>query len=95
MCTNAYVYVYDPIGNRLFAAVNAGTNGYTANCLNQYTGISGVQSAAPTYDLDGNMLTFGEWAYSWDGENRMIGASWDQGSGIQGSGRKRFLNPEP
>ncbi len=69
--TNAYGYVYDPIGNRLFAAFNSVTNSYTANCLNQYTGISGGQTAAPTYDLDGNILTFGEWAYSWEGENRM------------------------
>jgi len=75
MYTNAYGYVYDPIGNRLFAAFNSVTNSYTANCLNQYTGISGGQTAASTYDQDGNMLTFGEWEYSWDGENRMASAA--------------------
>jgi RHS repeat-associated protein len=26
----------------------------------------------PTYDPDGNMLTNGDWAYTWNGENRLI-----------------------
>lgn len=73
MHTNEYGYVYDPIGNRLYSAVNAETNTYAANQLNQYSAISNQQSATrvPAYDPDGNMLTNGVWSFAWDGENRM------------------------
>jgi hypothetical protein len=76
MGTNEYAYVYDPIGNRT-AATNDGEDvAYTANILNQYTAISNQQSAIsnPAYDPDGNMLTNGSWAYTWDAENRMASA---------------------
>ena len=43
----------------------------TSNIVNQYTQIN---TAVPTYDQDGNMLTNGEWSYTWNGENRMISA---------------------
>ena len=39
--------------------------------LNQYTVVNSNQ---PTYDDDGNMLTNGNWTYTWNGENRMIQA---------------------
>jgi len=39
--------------------------------LNQYTA---VNNDAPNYDLDGNMLTNGDWNYSWNGENRLVRA---------------------
>jgi hypothetical protein len=73
--TNAYRYTYDEIGNSRFAAVNASTNLYTANALNQYTNIL-CASAPPRedtlfYDLDGNLLTNGSWSYTWDCENRL------------------------
>ncbi len=58
-----YVYGYDPIGNRVFYAVNAVTNIYSANNLNQYAGLS--------YDADGNLLSDGEHTFSWDAENRL------------------------
>jgi hypothetical protein len=76
--TNNHAYAYDPIGNRVWSAMNAATNTYTANSLNQYTLISNpvnpvnpVQTL-PTYDADGNMTCLGEWRHSWDAENRMF-----------------------
>ena len=79
MYTNAYGYVYDPIGNRLFSSSNAETNTYVANSLNQYSNVV-VQSSSlilhPSYDADGNMTFDGkEWFYFWNGENRLILAS--------------------
>ncbi len=81
MGANAYGYAYDPIGNRTGAAVSSGggqpdVTAYAANLLNQYTAISNGQSAIsiPAYDADGNMLTNGPWAYTWDAENRLASA---------------------
>ncbi|NCC62211.1 MAG: hypothetical protein EOM12_15025, partial [Verrucomicrobiae bacterium] len=75
MNTNDYLYLYDPIGNRKKASLNAATNFYTANELNQYTNIANGVTNQPTYDPDGNMLTYGDWTFTWNGENRLIVAS--------------------
>ena len=75
MNTNLYSYLYDPIGNRQEAVVNSVTNTYLANELNQYTSVSNGIPVAPTYDDDGNMLSYGDWTYTWNGENRLILAS--------------------
>ncbi|NCC62186.1 MAG: RHS repeat-associated core domain-containing protein [Verrucomicrobiae bacterium] len=75
MDTNDYQYLYDPIGNREKVSLNAVTNFYTANELNQYTNIANGVTNQPTYDADGNMLTCGDWTYTWNGENRLIVAS--------------------
>ncbi len=78
MSTNSFAYDYDQIGNRELARMNANTNTYSANELNQYTNIAySLQPTAyqPTYDSDGNMLSNGDWHYSWNGENRLIMAS--------------------
>jgi RHS repeat-associated protein len=73
--TNDYAYIYDNIGNSLFTSINAVTNAYTVNALNQYTDISyPVNPVNPVYDLDGNMLTNGVWSFTYDAENRMIDA---------------------
>ena len=80
MGTNAYTYAYDPIGNRLTASADAVTNLYAANALNQNSNITyqsnslQPNSLSPSYDPDGNMLTNGPWAYTWDAENRMASA---------------------
>ena len=74
MGSNAYGYVFDPIGNRLTSAISNQTSEithYAANALNQYTNISDVIILTPTYDLDGNMTNYGGFAYSWDAENRL------------------------
>ena len=60
-----FAYDQDEIGNRI--SVNSSTN-YTANNVNQYTAIN---SQNLTYDTDGNMLSDGNWTYTWDGENRL------------------------
>jgi RHS repeat-associated protein len=75
MGTNTYGYAYDPIGNREQASLNTVTNFYAANALNQYTNISNGSVIEPTYDADGNMLTYNGWTFTWNGENRLIAAS--------------------
>jgi len=69
--TYNYTFAFDPIGNRLNATLAGQSVSYTTNILNQYTA---VNATAPTYDDDGNMLTNGNWSYTWNGENRLIRA---------------------
>ena len=70
-----FSYAYDGIGNRLTAVEGSDTWSYTSNLLNQYTQ---VNTAQPTYDADGNMLTTGDgWTYAWNGENRLVRAEKD------------------
>jgi len=64
-----FVFTYDTIGNRKTATDGNATTAYTANPLNQYTS---VNTAVPTYDLDGNLLADGTHTCEWDGENRLI-----------------------
>lgn len=71
MDTNLYAYAYDTIGNRQQASANEVTNVYEANELNQYTDID-EGAFMPTYDADGNMLSYGTKIYTWDAENRLV-----------------------
>lgn len=66
-----YGYNFDDIGNRITSTIPGTTTNYTSNNLNQYT-VAG--SLSPTYDNDGNMLTNGDWTYTWNAENRLIKA---------------------
>ncbi len=75
MSTNDYGYAYDLIGNRTSATNNNQPTTYLANELNQYTNIVSGSTNTPTYDADGNMLTYNGWSFSWNGENRLIQAS--------------------
>ena len=75
MSTNVYGYQYDPIGNRIWAIANVESNDYTANALNQYTQIADGITNILAYDFDGNATNNGTWTFTWDGENRMIGAA--------------------
>jgi len=75
MGTNTYGYAYDPIGNRQQSTKNQEQRTYLANVLNQYTNITDGVTNSPTYDLDGNMTANGSWTYTWNGENRLVGAS--------------------
>ena len=70
---NAYVYAYayDSIGNRQTSNESGMSYTFTSNGLNQYIQIN---SDMPTYDEDGNMLSYRSWSYIWDGENRLIQA---------------------
>jgi RHS repeat-associated protein len=72
MGTNAYGYAYDAIGNRLAVTNNAEALTYAANALNQYTNITDGDVVGPQYDLDGNLTNFNGWAFTWDGENRLV-----------------------
>jgi len=70
-----YSYEFDDIGNRERAAADAELTVYSANALNQYASVTVAGQGVPVaYDLDGNMLTNGVWAYTWDAENRMVSA---------------------
>ena len=67
-------YAYDNIGNNHWVSVNAVTNFYAANELNQYTGIGNETIIEPEYDLDGNMTWDGRFNYTYDAENRLVAA---------------------
>ncbi len=69
--SNTNRYEYDGIGNNRWTTVNGATNTYTVNALNQYTNIANGATIVPSYDMDGNMLTYGVWSYTWDAENRL------------------------
>jgi len=82
MSTNTYAYNYDDIGNRVDLTTNlsnqTNTCAYVVNELNQYTNIScsvGSTTQTPVYDSDGNMLSFNNWTFTWNAENRLIVAS--------------------
>jgi len=86
-------YSYDPIGNRVWSAVNTLTNTYTANRLNQYSNIVlqsyGLQpySLSPSYDADGNMRWDGRFVHAWDAENRLVCSEPGLGGATNGSVR--------
>ena len=67
-------YGFDLIGNRVTSQEDGENKSYSSNIINQYTGITtaGAASENPTYDPDGNMLSYGGWNYSWNGENRLV-----------------------
>jgi len=82
MSTNTYAYNYDDIGNRVDLTTNlsnqTNTCAYVVNELNQYTNINcsvGSTTQSPVYDNDGNMLTYNNWTFTWNAENRLIVAS--------------------
>jgi hypothetical protein len=67
---------FDNIGNReLYTTTNGTEYTYLVNALNQYTNIHNGVTNTPTYDADGNMLTYGDWTFDWTGENRLQTAS--------------------
>ena len=81
IATNAYSYSYDSIGNSLHSAWNAATNLYTANARNQYAAIlsDSEPPCEPTYDADGNLLTWNGYNLVWDPDNR-LDHGWRDGS---------------
>jgi RHS repeat-associated protein len=75
MGTNVFGYAYDPIGNRTLATNNTEVLTYLSNQLNQYTNVADGVTNTPTYDADGNLTNCNAWAFTWDGENRLIGVA--------------------
>jgi len=69
---NNMSYAFDLIGNRTSAVEDAANWTYASNLLNQYTQVNAL---VPTYDADGNMLTWNGWTYTWNGENRLASAT--------------------
>jgi YD repeat-containing protein len=66
-------YVYDAAGNRIRTIVNGVTTNYTT-----------VGGATYTYDADGNLTRVVDgtrtWAYTYNDENRLIGAVTPEGT---------------
>lgn len=77
--SNFWQFGYDSIGNTRIQIQNESiTNYYLYNSLNQCTGV--VDAAANlqesrVFDSDGNLVTDGAFAYSWDCENRLVTVS--------------------
>ncbi len=71
-----FIFAYDNIGNRATYRLDDEENptAYTRNPLNQYTDTS-YPTESFSYDRDGNMTADGTYAYTWDGENRLIGVA--------------------
>ncbi len=82
MGADSSAYAYDSIGNRLTSSTPSTSSMYAANGLNQYSQMistnlttSAVSTNLFSYDADGNLLSDGVVAYSWNGENRLIQVS--------------------
>jgi len=65
-------HAYDQGGNHVEHAVNAVTNRYTQNPLNQTLSQAGNENAAFTYTLDGELSSDGKWNHAYDVESRLI-----------------------
>ncbi|WP_198174880.1 RHS repeat-associated core domain-containing protein [Spirosoma arboris] len=69
----SYQYAYDALGNRTMAKEGSTEKTYTANYVNQYTGIkTNGSNAPPTYDKNGNLVSDGSNTYEYDPENRLL-----------------------
>jgi YD repeat-containing protein len=75
MGADSFAWTFDNIGNRDTYTTNGTTHTYLANELNQYTNIANGTTEEPTYDLDGNTVTYKGWTLVWNGENRIQSAS--------------------
>ncbi len=63
---------FDASGNRK-SVISGTTTNYTVNNLNEYATVTGV--TAPTYDNNGNLLTYNGWTYTYDSMNRLTKAT--------------------
>ncbi len=65
-------YIYDANGNRVSINDNGSAISYTTNALNQYTVFG---AAYLGYDTKGNLTSTASWNYTYDAQNRMVGAT--------------------
>jgi len=72
----------DALGNWTSVSNNVGTQMRTHNAVNEIITITGKPN--PTYDANGNLLNDGTYAYTYDGENRLITATRDSDSVLVG-----------
>ena len=71
--TNRIGHAYDASGNQLVHAVNAETNLFSANALNQLTGIeSAAGNRTLEWTMNGNLASDGTWQYAYDLNNKPI-----------------------
>ncbi|MGA2499470.1 MAG: RHS repeat-associated core domain-containing protein, partial [Tepidisphaeraceae bacterium] len=70
-------YNYDALGNRTSTVINGVTTAYTANNVNEYTSVGGTPYA---YDADGNLLSDGTNAYSYNAMNELVGVAGSGGT---------------
>jgi RHS repeat-associated protein len=86
---------YDPIGNRAtYTKGQAAALFYCANQLNQYDETGDDDQCTNvaetfTHDEDGNLETDGQFTYTWDAENRLIGVA-PASSPVNGDQRLTF-----
>ena len=76
--TDNYNFTFDDIGNREKFEINTTSVDYENSQLNQSLEANSLNPAYDksfAFDLDGNMLTNGDWTYTWNGENRMVSAT--------------------
>ena len=71
--TNRIGHAYDDSGNQLVHSVNAETNRYESNSLNQLTGMecSGGSNTLE-WTMNGNLASDGQWQYVYDLNNKPI-----------------------
>ena len=69
--TVADIYDFDGIGNFSSNCLGGTWTQFEANELNEYLTITDTAARILAYDLDGNLLPNGVWAYSYDSENRL------------------------
>jgi len=73
--TRLYGYLCDPIANRTRSVAAGAATDYSANELNQYTGVSGPNAFTPSYDADGNLQNAPDgMTYTYNAENRLVSA---------------------
>ncbi len=65
-------YLLDAVGNRTSVTDNGVSTSYLVNILNEY---SQVGSEIPSYDSNGNLISYKGWSYSYDAQNRLLSAS--------------------
>jgi YD repeat-containing protein len=84
-----FEYAYDDIGNRKRAAADGEEQQYQSDALNRYQAVlSGQKADTFLYDADGNLIRDGQWTYTWDAENRLLGM--ESVPGVPPSQRKRL-----
>ncbi|MBR0066558.1 MAG: RHS repeat-associated core domain-containing protein [Kiritimatiellae bacterium] len=69
---HAIAHAYDLAGNHLEHTMDASTNRYTHNSLNQTLSGMGNGNANFTYTLDGELASDGKWNHAYDVESRLV-----------------------
>ena len=78
--TGVWNYAHDHIGNRTAATDVGATTAYTANEVNQYTAVG---TTDPQYDLDGNLVAFGNCTNAWNAAGQLVSTTWTETNGLK------------